>query len=168
MTKLIALLCLVAFSSAASANCLKEVADFAESICGQIQSSGNRNLTEADGKLKAEVSGIVRKVVGDAAGNVNVKKLSDAYENVLREDLAKELFNVRECRMKMAQVGRDEACKKPSPTAQSSLSRTCQYISGPKRGTKQYFPPEASIVPALIGQPCHDAQGSSGYAIKDE
>lgn len=168
MTKFIALFCLVAISSTASANCLKEVANFAESICGQIQSSGNKNLTEVDGKLKAEVSGIVRKVIGDASGNVNVKKLSDAYENVLREDLAKELFNVRECRMKMAQVGRAEACQKKSTNSKSTMSRTCQYTLGPKKGKKEYFPPEIPIVPALIGQPCHDGQGSSGSAVEDE
>ncbi len=102
---------LFALSSVAFAGCLEEVSTFAEKICGQIQTSGGRQLTEADGQLKAEVSGIVRKVLGNAGGEINAKHLRDAYENVLREDLAKELFNVRECRVKMVEVGRAEACK---------------------------------------------------------
>lgn len=89
---------------------MREVTNFANEICGQIQTSGNRELTTANGELKAEVSGIVRKVLGNAGGTINGKHLSDAYENVLREDLAKELFNVRECRIKMVEVGREEVC----------------------------------------------------------
>ena len=100
-----------AISSAARAGCLEEVARFAQDICGQIQTSGSRQLTEANGQLKAEVSGIVRTVLGNASVDINAKHLRDAYENVLREDLAKEPFNVRECRIKMVEVGKAEACK---------------------------------------------------------
>ena len=97
----------------ASAGCLEDATTFAERICGQIQTAGSQRLVDANGQLKAEVSSIVRRIIGSAEATVNARRFTDVYENVLREDLAKELFNVRNCRMKMAEVGRAEACKTP-------------------------------------------------------
>jgi hypothetical protein len=97
--------------SSASASCLDDVAVFAEKICGQIQKTGTSHLIEANGSLKAEISGIVRKVVGGGTGGISGKITSETYENVLRTDLAKELFDVRSCRIKMVDVGRAELCK---------------------------------------------------------
>ncbi|EMK3382365.1 hypothetical protein V8054_000570 [Vibrio parahaemolyticus] len=150
--------------SLAYSNCLKEVAEFAERICGEIQDSGSQEVLNTEGKLSAEVSGILRKVAGGGGAQFNVRNVTESYESVLRKDLAGELFNVRDCRMKMVNVGRNEVCTQPTPT----LSRTCKYDFGPKAGTTQYFPPSIPIVPALIGQPCHDGMGSSGVAIKDQ
>lgn len=113
-------------SSSAFASCLEEVKEFAKDICGQIQTSGSRELITANGKLKAEVSGIVRRVIGNAGGDIDGAKLSDTYENVLREDLSKELFNVRDCRMKMVEVGRSEACS--SHAAKKELTPECESI----------------------------------------
>lgn len=96
----------------ALASCLKDASDFAEKICGQIQTSGNHSLVETNGDLKIGVSGIVRKVLGNADSTINGKYLSESYENVLQKDLSKELFNIRDCRMKMAQVGESELCSK--------------------------------------------------------
>ncbi len=96
--------------SEAFADCLSDVSNFAEKICGQIKTSGNTQLIEANGELKAEVSGIVRKALGDVKGNINGKVLHDTYENVLRENLSTELFNVRECRQKMADSALSVVC----------------------------------------------------------
>jgi hypothetical protein len=98
-----------------SSDCLSKTADFAERICGEIQRSGNRQVVEANGQLKAEVSGIVRRIVGEAGGSANGKFLRETYENVLQQDLGKEIFSVRECRMKMVDVGTKEACKTGGP-----------------------------------------------------
>ncbi|MEI6706422.1 MAG: hypothetical protein WCK96_04700 [Methylococcales bacterium] len=103
----------LASSSVVFADCLNEVSNFAEKICGEIQKSGSRQLIEANGELKAEISGIVRKALGEVKGGINGKILQETYENVLREDLSKELFNVRECRQKMVE------------TAFSHLSEVC-------------------------------------------
>ena len=111
LRRLSAVMMATVLSASASAGCLDEVASFAERICGQIKTSGSSQLTEANGELKAEVSGIVRRVLGEGGGAINVKHLGDAYENVLRQDLGKELFDVRSCRIKMVEVGRSEACK---------------------------------------------------------
>lgn len=96
------------------ADCLQTAGDFAVRICGEIQSTGSGTLVEGNGELKASVSGVLRKALGDAGASFSGKAVSDAYENVLRQDLGKELFNVRECRQKMVQVGIEQACKGPS------------------------------------------------------
>ena len=96
-----------------TSDCLTKVATFAERICGEIQRSGTSQVTEANGQLTAQVSGIVRRVLGGGEADINAKVLRESYENVLRQDLSKELFNVRECRVKMVEVGRSEACKSP-------------------------------------------------------
>lgn len=155
----------------ASASCLTEAADFASSVCGQIQNSGSKEVTTADGKLNAEVSGILRRLAGQAGAELDVKHLADTYENVLREDLAKELFNVRDCRIKMAEAGIREVCNN-APSAGNpptiNYSRTCSYNAGPKAGQTEYFPPEIPITPAIVGQPCQDGMGSWGYAVQDQ
>jgi len=106
----------VAFSSEVFADkkCLDEAADFAEKICGEIQTSGYTQLIEANGELKVGISGIVRKVLGDAGANVNGKILQNTYEGVLREDLAKAQFNVIDCKMKMANAAISQVCMQQS------------------------------------------------------
>jgi hypothetical protein len=106
---------LLIHSSATSTPCLEQAAVFAERICGEIQRSGISQVVEANGQLKAGVSGILARVLGSGSASVNAKVLRESYENVLREDLAKELFNARDCRMRMVEVARLEACK-PAPT----------------------------------------------------
>jgi hypothetical protein len=53
-------------------------------------------------------------------------------------------------------------------TTSAEQSRTCKYISGPKAGKIEYFPPSVSIIPARVGQPCNDGISSAGYAIPDQ
>ncbi|WP_162299591.1 hypothetical protein [Pseudomethylobacillus aquaticus] len=93
------------------ADCLQTAGDFAVRICGEIQREGRSSIVEGNGELKASVSGIVRKALGEAGGSFSGKAVSDAYENVLRKDLGRELFDVRQCRQKMALVGTEQACK---------------------------------------------------------
>lgn len=97
------------------APCLNDVSTFADKICGQIQTSGTSRITEASGELKANVSGIVRKVLGDVGANIDGRKIIEAYENVLRKDLSNELFNIRACRIKMVDIGQAELCKRDTP-----------------------------------------------------
>jgi len=92
-------------------SCLDDVSNFAVKICGEIQTSGSSSKTEISGELKAELSGIVRKVLGNAKAGTDGKHIAEAYENVLRNDLPAELKDVRSCRLKMVKVGRSELCK---------------------------------------------------------
>jgi hypothetical protein len=98
------------------AACLDEATKFAERICGELKIRGAGSYVEANGELKADVSGIVRKVVGGGGASLNGKALADAYENVLRSDLAKELSDNRSCRREMAKVGVAQACKSVGET----------------------------------------------------
>jgi hypothetical protein len=100
----------IASSSSAFASCLDQVADFSEKICGQIQTTGSKQLTEANGELKAGISGIVKKVLADAGFDISGKVLQESYEGVLREDLSKELFSLRDCKIKMVEIARSEVC----------------------------------------------------------
>ena len=109
-TIFILLLTATSYSQLSVANCLDDVSKFANDICGAIQNSGKRELTDVDGNLDLEVSGIVRRVIGGVEGGAKGRKLVDVYEGVLRKDLAKDKFNARDCRVKMVEVARQEAC----------------------------------------------------------
>lgn len=105
----------------AAEDCLGRITKFATEICGEINISGEQNLVDANGELKASISGIIKKIVGDAGASVNGKVLQDAYTNVLRKDLAAELFDVRKCRREMVEVGRQEACPKKAGKTDLSI-----------------------------------------------
>lgn len=108
---LLALLLACASPSSTAQDCLSKAADYAERVCGAIQRSGAQKVTEENGQLTAQVSGIVRRLFGGVDADLNAKVLKDTYENVLREDLGNELFSLRNCRMKMADAGIAE-CKR--------------------------------------------------------
>jgi hypothetical protein len=101
-------------TSPAMASCLNEVSDFAIKICGEINSSGSHTIIDEDGNLDANISSIIRRIVGGGSASVSRRKLVDSYENVLREHLAQELFNVRDCRRKMVSVAVKQVCEEPN------------------------------------------------------
>ena len=100
---------------ASGQSCLDQAASYAERICGEIQKGGYSQVIEADGQLKAGVSGILSRVLGTGGVSAGAGGIRSSYENVLRQDLAKELFNVRECRMRMAEAARTQVCKSQEP-----------------------------------------------------
>lgn len=124
------------YSKNSSADCLEDASKFAERICGELKLRGSSSLTEANGQLKADVSGIVKKVVGGGSLTINGKRLQDAYENVLRSDLSKDLSDNRSCRKEMAKAGLAQACKSspdtPSPTGKRVIEGTSLGIGTPK------------------------------------
>jgi hypothetical protein len=49
------------------------------------------------------------------------------------------------------------------------LSTTCKFTAGPRAGQTKHWPRNTpGLTPARVGDPCHDGQGSTGYAIEDE
>ena len=52
----------------------------------------------------------MRRVLGGGEGDFSAESVTRSYNNVLREELGKELFDVRECRENMVNVAREEAC----------------------------------------------------------
>ncbi|MDU9393344.1 hypothetical protein [Pseudomonas sp. zfem002] len=128
MRSILAALMLVnAVTSTAMASCLDEVSSFAEKICGEIKTDGDSSTTVISGELEAELSGMIRKVLGNAKAGTEGKHITDAYKNVLRNDLPQELKSVRQCRMKMVEVGRSELCQ---PAAAQIPNK--RYVSEPQ------------------------------------
>lgn len=111
MKKSILFFILAAMAFQTNASCLDEVSSFAEKICGKIKLNGSSKMVELEGEIQAELSGMVSRVLGSAGADVNGKRVTEVYENVVRSDLAKELKDGRQCRMKMVEVGKAELCK---------------------------------------------------------
>ncbi len=110
-------------SISAYASCLDDAANYADRICGEISDSGSEAFVDASGNLTAEASSIIRRVFGSASGQLHINALKTNYINVVREDLAIELKNARQCRMKMEAVARQEVCVKPT------VYNTCEHQS---------------------------------------
>ena len=130
------LLSMVVAFPASPQDCLSKVRDFALSICGEIERSGARTVVTGDGKLDANVSTIIRKIVGGGAAGVSGSFLSDTYESVAREELGKDRFNARECRERMVAVAISQVCNKNSSANSTSPAITAQQPTLPGLATK--------------------------------
>lgn len=130
------LLLLVVAVPASSQDCLSKVRDFALSICGEIERSGARTVVSGDGKLDANVSTIIRRIVGGGAAGISGSVLSDTYESVAREELGKDRFNARECRERMVAVAISQVCNKSSSASSSSTAVAAQQPTLPALATK--------------------------------
>ena len=97
----------------ANDDCLERLAKFADQICGEVDRKGAAKVVDASGNLNAGVKGLITRFIGGVDGGLSGKISTETYENVLREQLGAELFSVRSCRIEMAKVGREEACKVP-------------------------------------------------------
>lgn len=96
----------------ANAECLKEAGDFAERICGQVKQAGKSTLITAKGDLTAEAKGLIAKALGQLGGQVGVDVQTKDFENVVQEQLAPELVDVRKCGREMAKLAIDQICTK--------------------------------------------------------
>jgi hypothetical protein len=96
------------------------VSDFSIKICGEIEKSGTKSVVTAEGKLDAGVSTIIKKIVGGGSAEISGTVLSETYENVARDELGQDRFNVRECRQKMVEVAVRQVCSGQIPTAPST------------------------------------------------
>ena len=56
------------------------------------------------------------------------------------------------------------AGSQPQGGAAGPLSNTCKFTTGPRAGQIQSYP---NVSPIPVGSPCHDGQGSTGFAIPD-
>lgn len=99
-------------SRSASASCLTDAADFAQRICGEVKTRGSSTLIETDGQLTAEAKGLVRQFLGSGGATLQGQTEFSTYENVLQQQLAGELVDVRQCGIQMAKAAMDQACTK--------------------------------------------------------
>jgi hypothetical protein len=109
---------------AAFADCLADAAAFANRICGEVSNRGSSRLVTGSGELNAEAKGLIRRLLGSAGGELKGETEFTSYENVLREQLASELVNVRQCGVRMAEAAMKHVC------AARSGVRTEQNSSG--------------------------------------
>jgi hypothetical protein len=98
---------------AVSADCLTDAAAFANRICGEVSNRGKSALINASGELNAEARGLIKQLLGSAGGELKGETEFTSYENVLREQLANELVNVRQCGIRMAEAAMQQVCSKP-------------------------------------------------------
>jgi hypothetical protein len=97
---------------AAYADCLQKAADFAQKICGELQTMGRSTLVTASGDLTGEAKHLIVKALVQFGGTVEGNEETKTFENVLREQLAGELLNLRQCNIQMAQAAWDQVCTK--------------------------------------------------------
>lgn len=82
----------------AHAQALKEIADTADRLCGTVAPSGQVNNVKVVGDVKAELSGLVKKLANlgiSGSGNFS----SSTYEGVVQQELTTALKDVRECKL---------------------------------------------------------------------
>jgi hypothetical protein len=96
---------------AAAASCLDDVATFAIRICGDIATTGSSTVVDANGNIDANISNIIKKVVGGASTSINGHILYDTYVGVARDQLASVHFNDIDCRQKMVNVAVSQVCQ---------------------------------------------------------
>lgn len=130
----------------------------------------------AQEKLNKQLSDLKRENQELAAAQDHVRTLLESRAQAIKkgasedtkvkEELAELQAQLKQ--LKEAKTNTEQRAKNIESAFKPSLSRTCQYVTGPKSGRKEYFPLSIPVVPALIGQPCHDGFGSVGYAVPDE
>jgi hypothetical protein len=91
----------ISTTSSTLASCPDDAAAFAERVCGEISNRGSSQLITTSGELTAEAKGLVARMIGSAQGGANFNDTVQTYENVAREELAKDHANTRDCRAHM-------------------------------------------------------------------
>ncbi|WP_095158787.1 hypothetical protein [Pseudomonas sp. Irchel 3E13] len=81
---------------------LDAIANFAERICSTPEAKGNSQTTELSGAAKAELKGLVKKVV-DLGIDGAAKYESKEYEGVLQQDLAPLISKSTTCKESISQ-----------------------------------------------------------------
>lgn len=139
---------------AAFATCLDEAATFSERICGELSNRGSSELVTGSGELSAEAKGLVARMLGSAQGSANVSEAVATYENVAREELAKDHANVRDCKMRMVDVAVKQVCKQGADNSGSSevAAPATGVASGPMSDATQITEQESKRRQKILDQ----------------
>lgn len=98
--------------------------EFAEKICGDVPHQGASSKFEIGGKIKAELSGLTKKLVDLGIGGASKYETSE-YSGVLQSDLAKALKNKQDCKSTIAKLLVDRLI----PSGKSSQEKkTCKIV----------------------------------------
>lgn len=110
----ITLLSLVPGWALAKEDPLDAIATFAERICSTPEAKGHSQSTELSGAARAELKGLVKKVV-DLGIDGAAKYESKEYEGVLQQDVAQLISNSTKCRESISQKLIDKLVTNPPP-----------------------------------------------------
>lgn len=113
--------------------------------------------------FKTEVDGSISVKNLEGKGKLSLSKKDVVTVDLPESDKREEFKDIRDC-IKDYLLKPKKAEKKIGAV---NFSRTCKYLYGPRTGQVEYFPSEVPIIPARIGEPCHDGRGSAGVAIAD-
>ena len=98
--------------TSARADCLDDVAEFGDKICGAARTIGKSALVTGNGDLNAAAKELIAKALGELSGNVGTE--TKTYEAVLQEQLRAERVSLRKCGIAMAKAAIDQTCFKAS------------------------------------------------------
>jgi hypothetical protein len=120
----------VAFSlTSARADTLAEIAQFAQSICGDIP-EGSLTRTAIQGRVAANAGVIARIVSGDA--NVSAGRTEEIYKGIPFEKLPANIPTVAMCKSELAKALLSRRSERPAPivaqytTCIGEYERACQ------------------------------------------
>jgi len=103
---------LVTSLTAAHADCLDDVAEFGDRICGVVRTIGKSSFLTVNGELNAAAKELIAKALGEHSGKAGTE--TKIYETVLQEQLAAERVSLRKCGIAMARAAIDQICFKSS------------------------------------------------------
>ncbi len=86
-----------------TAQALAEIANTADSICGTVTAAGRSNSVKVTGDIKAELSGLFKKLANLGVSGSGEMTHSD-YEGVLQQQLAGALNDLRQCKLKVFNI----------------------------------------------------------------
>jgi hypothetical protein len=101
---------LVTSLTSARADCLDDVANFADKICGQIRTVGKAGLLTGNGDLNATAKELIAKSLGQLSGHGSTA--TKTYEDILQEQLGAERVSLRKCGIALAKAAIDQTCFK--------------------------------------------------------
>ncbi|MGD0105784.1 MAG: hypothetical protein ABSC06_17355 [Rhodopila sp.] len=82
---------------------LASIAGFADKICNVIPTTGERQSAEANGNVKAELNGLLKKL-GDLGISGTGGYSAEEYAGVLQKDLANAIKNNSDCKLTVVRM----------------------------------------------------------------
>ena len=108
---------------AVKASCLDEAVNYADKICGAIESEGRETKTTGKAKIDAKTNSVLTKAIGAAGGSFSVDVTRTTFKNVTRRELRMDRSAARGCRERIESIARKEVCKSsPAPSAGNKLT----------------------------------------------
>jgi hypothetical protein len=87
----------------------------ADGICGEASTKGEARSSEIRGNVQAQLRGLVSKLAGIGISGLG-EITSEEYQNVLREDLAANLRDIRACRLRIFESLKDALLQPTAPS----------------------------------------------------